>query len=294
MFAKIVTTLVLIVTLLFRIFAVLPVRHDRDIRLKAVLISDIHADADPTRDRTNRMREIFAAIGRTHNDADTVVMSGDLTNSGDLLEYIHLQNCLNLYCRIPDRVPEMGNHDSWNHSDDPDYARAAFYFKAFCKWNGICTDTVYYEKRVNGIPFIVLGVEACDFDDPYHSDAQLDWFEKALNAAVAGGTPVFVVCHKAPRSLGDSAERIERILTDASAAARAPIVFISGHYHTFGRNTFTQRNDRLVFLNLPSMQYTDERGLGFIAEVTDSAVTLTARYLLTDEPVKGYSYRIAY
>ena len=294
MIAKLFTTLALIVALLFQNIAVLPAKHAEDIRLKAVLISDIHADADPTRDRTDLLREIFAAIGRTQNDADTVVMSGDLTNCGDLLEYINLQNCLNLYCRIADRVPEMGNHDSWNHDDDPDYAKAEAYFKAFCGWNGIYTDKVYYEKRVNGIPFLVMGVEACDFDDPYHSDAQLDWLEEELNAAVAEGQPVFVVCHKDIGRLGDSAGRIERILTDAAGKAAAPIIFVSGHRHAIGGNTYHRPAERLVYLNLPSVEYTGDGGLGFIAELTDHQVTLTGMNFLLDEPQEGYEFILPY
>ncbi|MBR0510881.1 MAG: metallophosphoesterase [Clostridia bacterium] len=294
MFEKLFTTVVLILTLFLQNLFVLPVRHAQDVQLKAVLIADIHADADFTRDRMDNMREMFAAIGRTQNDADTIVMAGDLTNSGSFLEYVHLQNCLNAYCRIPDRVPEMGNHDSWNHSDDPDYGNAERYFKSFCRWNGIKTENVYYTKRVNGVPFIVLGVEACDFGDPYHSETQLNWFERELNAAVTEGTPVFVVCHRDFRNLGESAGRMRQILTDASLAASAPIIFVSGHYHTIGANTYKQQNDKLIFLNLPSMQYTDDRGLMFLAEVTANTVTLTGTYILPNAPAQGYAYTIAY
>jgi len=293
MFAKLFTTFTLIISLLFQNFAVLPESHSEDVRLKAVLISDIHADADFFRDRVDGMREIFAAIGKTQNDADTLVMSGDLTNSGDLLEYINLLNCLNVYCRIPDRVPEIGNHDSWHHSDDPDYTVAQRYFKAFCCWNGVATDNkVYYKKQVRGVPFLVLGVEDCDFGDPYHSEEQLDWFEKELNCAVDQGEPVFVICHKPLARLGDSAGRMENILMEASSNASAPIIYVSGHWHEIGENTFNQPGDNLVYLNLPSVQYTEDGGLGFIAEVTESEVTLTGMNFLTDEPLDDHIYHI--
>ena len=294
MFAKLIATFTLILSLLCQNFAVLPARHAEDVRLKAVLVSDIHSDADFKRDRTDDMRQIFAAIGRTQNDADTLVMSGDLTNSGDLREYINLINCLNVYCRIRGRIPETGNHDSWHHSDDPDYAKAARYFKAFCRWNGVCTDKVYYKKTVNGVPFLILGVEDCDFKNPYHSDEQLDWFEAELNAAVAKGGPVFVICHKPPEDLGDSAGRMQTILRSASADAAAPIIFVSGHWHEIGEDTFAQPSDRLVLLNLPSVQYTAEGGLGFIAEVREGEVTLTGMNFLTDAPLEGYEYHITY
>ncbi len=294
MFARIITSLTLIFTLLFQNAGVLPAKHADDIILKAVLVSDIHADADPTRDRTNLMREVFAAAGRTQNDADAIVMSGDLTNSGDLREYINLYNCLNLYCRIRGRVPEMGNHDSWHHSDSPDYETARRYFLQFCALNGIKTEKVYYTKQICGIPFIVLGTEDCDFGEPYHSEEQMNWLEKELNTAVKGKTPVFVICHKPIEDMGSAAARMERILKEAGENAAAPVIYVSGHQHDIGENTFSQPGDMLVYLNLPSVLYTDDGGLGFVAEVRENELTLTGVNFLTDETLDGYCYKFSY
>ena len=294
MIARLFTTIALVITLLFQNIVAPPVRHSDDVQLKAVLISDIHTDADFTRDRNNLLRQIFSAIGNYHNDADTLVMSGDLTNSGDLMEYINLSVYLNLYSRISDRVPEIGNHDSWHHSDDPDYATAEKYFKNFCLWNGVKTDKVYYTKQVNGITFIVMGVEDCDFKNPYHSDEQLDWFEKELNSAVEMKQPVFVICHKPVDCLGNREERVGSIMTAAAEKAEAPIIYVSGHNHEIGENTFTSPCDQLIYLNLPSVQYTDDGGPGFIAEITADEVTLTGMNFLTNEPLDGFEYRIAY
>lgn len=292
MFSKIITTFTLIFTLLFQGVGVHHTPHAEEVRLKAVLVADIHADADFLRDRSNTLRQVFAAVGKTQNDADTLVMAGDLTNSGDLREYINLFNFLNVYCRIRDRVPEFGNHDSWHHSDDPDFAKAEKYFKSFCRFNKIRTDTVYYKKTVCGVPFLVMGVEAGDFGDPYHSEAQFDWLDSELNAAVSAGEPVFVVCHKPLEDMGDGVARMERILLSASAGAKAPIVYVSGHQHEIGENTFAQPNARLVYLNLPSVQYTNGGGLGFVAELTETELTLTGMNFLTNEPLAGYAYSL--
>ena len=294
MFARLFTTIVLVCSLLLQSIAVLPLKKADDVQLKAVLISDIHADADFTRDRSNTLRQIFLSIGSRHNDADTLVMSGDLTNSGDLREYINLNTFLNVYSHIGSRVPELGNHDSWHHSDDPDFTVAEKYFKAFCLWNGVITDKVYYTKQVNGFTFIVTGVEDCDFKNPYHSDAQLDWLEKELNDVIGTGKPVFVICHKPVESLGDAAERMEQILTAAAENAKAPILYVSGHNHEIGENTFTRAHEHLIYLNLPSVQYTDDGGLGFLAQVRAHELTLTGMNFLTDEPLDGYEYAIAY
>lgn len=294
MFARLITTIVLVFSLMSQNLAVTPLKKAEDIQLKAVLISDIHADADFTRDRCNNLRQIMLSIGRNHNDADTLVMSGDLTNSGDLREYINLNTFLHVYSHIGDRVPELGNHDSWHHSDNPDFKKAEKYFKSFCLWNGIKTEKVYYTKQVNGFTFIVTGVEDCDFKNPYHSDAQLDWLRKELRDAVNQGKPVFVICHKPVESLGDAAERMEQILTDAAESAKAPIVYISGHHHEIGENTYSSPCDHLVYLNLPSVQYTDDGGLGFVAEVRENELTLTGMNFLTNTPLDGYKYDIAF
>ena len=294
MFARLLTTMVLVLSLAFQNLAVMPVKKADDVQLKAVLISDIHADADPTRDRCNDLRRILLSIGKYQNDADTLVMSGDLTNSGDFREYCNLNTFLNLYSHISDRVPELGNHDSWHHSDDPDFATAEKYFKTFCMWNGVFTDRVYYAKQVNGFQFLVTGVEDCDFKNPYHSAEQLDWLEKELQAAVGRGQPVFVICHKPLEYLGDAAERMAQILTSAAGQARAPIVYVSGHCHEIGENTYTSPCGNLILLNLPSVLYTEDGGLGFLAEIRAHEVTLTGMSFLTNERLDGYEYHLAY
>ena len=294
MFTRLFTTIALVFSLLLQNLAVTPLQKADDVRLKAVLISDIHADADCTRDRSNALRQIFLSIGRHHNDADTLVMSGDLTNSGDLREYINLNTFLNVYSHIGDRVPELGNHDSWHHSDDPDFATAEKNFKTFCACSGVKTDRVYYTKQVNGYSFIATGVEDCDFKNPYHSDAQMDWLEKELNDAIGQGKPVFVICHKPLQSLGDAADRMEQILTDAAANATAPILYVSGHDHEIGDNTYARAGEHLIYLNLPSVIYTGDGGLGFVAQITEHELTLTGMDFLTNEPLDSYEYAVTY
>ena len=294
MFARLFATIVLVFSLMAQNLAVTPLKKAEDVQLKAVLISDVHADADFTRDRSGTLRQIMLSIGKHQNDADTLVMSGDLTNSGDLREYINLNTFLHVYSHIGDRVPELGNHDSWHHSDDPDFKKAEKYFKAFCLWNGVKTDKVYYEKQVNGFPFFVTGVEDCDFKNPYHSQSQLEWLRRGLDDAVGQGRPVFVICHKPVEDLGDAAEEMERILTAAAARAKAPILYVSGHNHEIGGNTYASPCENLVYLNLPSVLYTDDGGLGFVAQVRAHELSLTGMNFLTNEPLDGYEYRIAY
>ena len=58
MFSKIITTFTLIFTLLFQGVGVHHTPHAEEVRLKAVLVADIHSDADFLRDRSNRTTPI--------------------------------------------------------------------------------------------------------------------------------------------------------------------------------------------------------------------------------------------
>ena len=292
--AKLFTTLALILSLLCGLLGTPPAKRAPEVELKAVLVADTHADANPIRDRMDLLREAFAGIGRTQADADCLVLAGDITNSGDLREYLFLQNILNAYCRIGVRLPELGNHDSWHHSDDPDYGKAARNFKAFCLMNGVCADKVYYRRDVGRIAFLNLGSEGCDFGDMILSDAQLDWLDRELADACAGGRPVFVICHKPFEKIGPCAEPLERILTARAETADAPIIVVSGHNHDIGENTFRRPAENLVCLNLPSLIYTGAAGLGFVAEVTAEGVALTGMNFVTGETLAGYRWLVQY
>ncbi|MBR5720997.1 MAG: hypothetical protein IKX78_00775, partial [Clostridia bacterium] len=105
---------------------------------------------------------------------------------------------------------------------------------------------------------------------------------------------VFVICHKPIESLGDSAGKIESILRECSATAKAPVIFVSGHWHEIGENTFSMPCENLVYLNLPSLQYTDGGGLGFIAGIKKGEVVLTGMNFLTNETLEDYTYHIEY
>ncbi|MCR5484082.1 MAG: metallophosphoesterase [Clostridiales bacterium] len=291
---KIFTTICLIISLLFQSAFIFPAKHADDIKLKAVLVSDIHTDGNPIDERCDVQRKVFCNIGKTQNDADTIVMSGDLTNCGDEKEYFHLLNFLNLYCKIRNRVPEMGNHDSWHHSDDPDYEIAEKNFLQFCKRCGVKTDKVYFSKEVKGYTFISTGVEDADFGNSYLSEEQLEWIDSELERACGEGRPVFFICHKPIYSMGDVRGKLSEILYKNAENASAPIIYISGHWHELGADTFFVPRENLIYLNLPSLLHTDDGGLGFTAEVYDKKVVLTGMDFLKNEALDGFTYTLEF
>jgi hypothetical protein len=87
---------------------------------------------------------------------------------------------------------------------------------------------------------------------------------------------------------------MESILMQASENAAAPVIYVSGHCHEIGENTYAAPNEKLIYLNLPSVLYTEDGGLGFTAEVTDTSVILTGINFLEDRALDGYTYIIEY
>ena len=295
MVAKLITTITLIFSLLLGGFGRLPVRRAEPARFKAVLVADTHAGADPVRDRMDLLRSAFAGIGKTQADADCLVIAGDITNSGDAREYLFLQNIMNAYSGIGTRVPELGNHDSWHHSDDPDYGKALRNFQGFCLMNGVSTDRAYYRTDVNGIAFLVMGAEDCDFGDMAISEAQFRWLEEELEDACLYGRPVFVICHKPLRSLDEKqAERLDGLLTLYAHWSRAPVICVSGHRYEIGEGTFSRPASNLVYLNLPSLLDTAPGGMGFVAEISDSWISFTGMNFITGEELEGHWYYLEY
>ncbi|MCR5484081.1 MAG: metallophosphoesterase [Clostridiales bacterium] len=292
MIKKKLITCFLSVPLAVRSFSARPVRRNEEIKLKAVLVADLHTDGDRYRDRNNVLRRVFGAIGRTQNDADTLVLAGDITNCGDEKEYRHLDRFIDFYAKIKDCVPEMGNHDSWHHSDDPDYETAEKNFKDFCKNRGVKTDKIYFSKKVNGFTFISVGAEGNDFDDPYFSDEQYAWLDGELKGACAEGKPVFVICHRPIEHMFDCAERFLNIMRSNAEGAAAPVIYVSGHLHVIGENTFSNPFKNLYYLNLPSALYNDGGGMGFNAEVYDGKIIFTGMNYIKNRKLDGFTYTV--
>ncbi len=233
----------------------------------AVLAADLHTDADPRRDRTDVLRLAFSGVTRCVGKPDVFLMAGDITNCGDEKEYRLLRRLTKRCLRAGQLLPVIGNHDSWHHSDNPCWEIACRLFRDYLRDCGLPDARNYYSYTDKCCRWLVLGTERTMHNSAYLSDTQLDWLEKELSQAVKSKKYIFVVNHQPlhDRNGGDPgweeegqlrvSERLEKILENASAHARAPVCFVSGHKHDFGENSFQKVNERLFYLNLPSFEY---------------------------------------
>lgn len=264
----------------------------------AALIADLHADADPTRDRTFVLRDALTGMTCTLGRVDALVLAGDMTNCGDEKEYLNLKSKLRFFVRAEQILPEMGNHDAWHHSDDPDYPKALRNFTGFCRWCGIRTARPYYSWSDDHCNYIAVGSESNMQDMACISDAQFVWLKTALNIAARSGKPIVFICHQpldghnggydgwADEGVDGTSARLEKLLEETAAKTGAPVLHVSGHRHRdFGENSFEDAGGGLYFLNLPSFEYCGGNP-GAALIIKDGGVYIQ-KYLFGEEKAVG-------
>ena len=287
----------------------LPRQLPEDCDFRAVIAADPHTDADPFRDRTDVLRRAFAGLRRDGN-TDVLALCGDITNCGDEKEYALLRRLKKAYLGEMRVLPQIGNHDSWHHSDDPNYPLAERLFQRFCRDCGLVTEKNYYYATVKGYPFIVTGTEALCHNKPTISEAQLEWLDKILRKAVATGKPTFVLSHQPPEGrngvtpeyheagMGECSPAVDALLLKHAAAAKAPILFFSGHIHWLRPECVERAHDNLYYINLPSLEYGGKgepgcpAGTAALVTVNGNAVTVTLRDFINGKDVPGYEIRV--
>lgn len=275
--------------------------------LNCVAVSDTHFDNNYFRDRTNIMRRVCLGIGKCSSDIDVLMNIGDITNSGSVNEYRHAKLITNTYVKPKNYVACMGNHDSWNGSADPDYDKAKSLFLKHLKDFDIQTDRVYYEKEVNGYHFICLGTEDLDIDGqlPLYSEEQLKWFDDTLAEAVKSQKPVFVLSHRPLQGHnGLTNDYYLPAETDSImnkyATEKTPILFFSGHCHTFNQERAFDKGNNVYYLNLPSTEYNDSTigepndkgGMGVVMEVYADKILIKYRDFISGQYIDGFRYEI--
>ncbi|MBR4150830.1 MAG: metallophosphoesterase, partial [Firmicutes bacterium] len=264
-----------------------------EIRLYFAAVADIHTDALFFRDRTNILRKAFAGISKSTKKLDAVALAGDNTNCGDEKEYRLLKR-LGFWLRTDAVVPCIGNHDSWHHSDDPDWETAKSLYLDYCAHCGVKTETTYFVRQIKGHYFISLGTEALVHNDSFISKEQLEWFDSVLGEACESGKPIFILCHQPigghngtgkneidGSSVGAASAELEEILKKHTDSYTAPVFWISGHMHTLGSKTY-EKNGHVHYLNLPSLEYTYGGGLGYGFEVYENRIVLKCRNFITE------------
>lgn len=273
--------------------------------LNCAVVSDTHADRNTFRDRTDILRKAYAGINESTEKIDVLLNIGDITNSGVRQDYRTQKRIEKKYIRAANTVACMGNHDSWNESSDPDYDEAAKQFLKYLKHNKIKSDKVYYSTVIDGYYFICLGTEKLDLHEelPLYSEEQLEWFDSKLTEAEKSGLPIFVLCHRPVAGRNGMSTSLLPMAVDEILQSHSdydkPILFFSGHCHTFSPDNFDSENN-IHYINLPSLEYnddteyqvTDKGGMGLTMEVYADKIIIKSRNFITDSWIDGYRYEI--
>lgn len=281
-----------------------------EVLMNAVLIADIHADGDPVRDRNDNLRRLLADINASEEKLDAIAIAGDITNCGNIKEYINLAGMLFAYNKAENFIPSMGNHDSRATCvEEPYFDEGSSLFQNFLRLQGIKTETNYYYKVVNGCYFIALGTES--MPDPYISDTQIEWVDSLLAEAVKTGMPCFIISHEllmgthddanvpASRNLGEASDKLKAVVKKY-ADEGLTTVYVCGHLHkNFHADTLVTVSDNFYSLLLPSALYSEDDitgedilSLGVTAEVYQDKLVIRARNFNTYEWLEDYRWEL--
>ncbi|MCJ8013517.1 metallophosphoesterase [Paenibacillus sp. KQZ6P-2] len=192
-------------------------------------LTDIHINAPEKNnpmfgiDMTAKLRAVFEDIRNLKTKPSFVLISGDLTQDGDLEDYRHLKRLIDEESRkagIPVHVG-LGNHDF----------RAPFregYLEE------VPSDESYYYSFVErGLRIVMLNTQVQGSHDGHLDETQLDWLTETLNEPAEQGS--IVVLHHpvtaTPTALMDShllqnPEELANVIT-----GRHFIGLLSGHIH---------------------------------------------------------------
>lgn len=283
---------------------------DDDVLFTAALVSDTHLDH-----REYVLQGTFSYglkhINKIGSDIDALVVTGDITNYGDVESLDTYYKLLGKYSPTKNIVTVSGNHDIGHVEDrDHDTARADFISKLNA-FMGTDYENIYYTTTINGYKFIVLGDEGERWDHFTISDEQKAFLDAELKASENDGKPVFVCCHWPMQ--GENGEPVvwdESGVQDQIYHVREivekyhNVFWLSGHMHE-GLNS-SDMTDRLGvrwanttngvnYVNLPTYGLVNQYGVfwpasGAIMEVYSDRVVFRARNYLTGKEIANCSY----
>ena len=262
------------------------------------IVSDVHIDRRLPIGQT-ALANCYLDMNSFHPDGALVL--GDLTNYGD---YATLERFFEITTKTLDQdvqpVIISGNHDI-GHAKDADGGRMNP--EALADFIDLCNeyldygiDAPAYTILVNGYAFICMNDESADnWDHPEYSDETFAFVDSELAKYAVDGRPVFVCMHVPVSGVhgeeyyyeGGGLEEPWDSQIKAIMEKYDNVFCLSGHFHKGLSNdvstpTYTTVNG-VHYLNLTSYLMPNWpaeyaiNGLGFIMEITDSAVTFRCR-----------------
>ncbi len=126
-------------------------------------VSDIHYQYDTGEDDFKAALEYFEK-----ENVAAVCCAGDLTASGEVYQMQEVKNAIDTY--LPNSIPFYscnGNHECW-------------YYQASVAWEQICSDGMWYSKKINNDIFVFVNIHGKTASDTLFTDEELSWLEQTL------------------------------------------------------------------------------------------------------------------
>jgi Icc protein len=210
------------------------------------LLSDMHiTEGAPT--MSDKLHFALQDITNWDRKLDAVVLGGDLTDLGQLSDYLLLKKILNQY-ELPQIYGNMGNHDYYDIWFTPkgefstetmpngkNDAMSRQRFQNFLAYG----DLPYLDAWVNGVHLIMVSQEAYVQERPevgegaWYSDEQLNWLRDIMTYHV-DGTPALVFIHQPLPSPGSDGRTHQLIRANEFRDILKPyknVFVLSGHTH---------------------------------------------------------------
>ncbi|MCL2509209.1 MAG: metallophosphoesterase [Oscillospiraceae bacterium] len=254
------------------------------------VISDTHIEINPAEEgvvRFQALREGLLNISNAAVPVDAVVMAGDNTENGQVLEYMTMYNYLRRFGGM-DLVIAMGNHETFGLNHDQIYSRALSNFT--CPYNlytGEKISKAYYFRVVKGYYFIVLGTdEIISNTASYISPEQLVWLDGVLKQATADGKPAFLVNHQpflGSHGMSDPAEGMgeQNDAVYEIVSKYKNVFYFSGHVH-FDSPSYEHTEEGVNLIALPCFGKSGTPGGGVQVEVYPDTVQIRGRNFARD------------
>lgn len=235
---------------------------DKDnLKTSFTVISDGHLESNNSQKHKN-YGELFCDTANAEVVSKTLVMLGDNTMNGQLIETSMLYGLLQKYNKIENVLNAAGNHDiSPGDYNSNDYETLK---KRFIKYNNAFLDNqierLYYSRIIDGYHFIILGTDDNAEIQQYISDEQFEWLDGELKAASESGNPVFLFNHWPLNDVfseawqeghvGRQSEQLHSLLTKYDNR----IFFFSGHLHMgiFENDYGIKEDGKITYINVPS------------------------------------------
>lgn len=263
-------------------------------QLTFTVLADVHLEGN-NKDRFELFGEGIRDINSAEQKSDALILLGDNTMNGQVIESSALFGILKEYNEIENILMVAGNHElcpSDYNVGEYEALRDRFlkYYKAFTE---IETEKLYHSTTISSYRFIILGSEADAGLEQEISDEQFTWLENELKSAQESENPVFIFNHWPLNNvwedvwseghIGEDSDRLYELLTQYDNR----IFYFSGHLHMGlyedKREVVTDGN--ITFVNVPAFGADNDvgeadiqdKGMGVTVEAYENEVIVRVR-----------------